>query len=326
MKVIIYVPLPRGTTRGNWITALRWADILRRLDHAVTVLDPSEFDAAIADDCDLLIALHARRSHAVVKAYREASAGRPVVVALTGTDLQSDFGSGTERHEMVLQSLELADRIVLLEPEGLKLLPSTLRHKCSVILQSSSPVPDPPAPDPNHFQIAVLAHLREVKDPFLIAKAAQLLPVESRIRILHLGGATSERWESLAVKWTQECDRYEWRGAVPHPQARETLAASHLTVLTSRQEGGPSVFSEASVCGVPIVSTRIDAAIGILSSGYPGLFDVGNPNQLADLLWKAESDAAFYSQLVDATVGLRKQFSYEAEAQSWRRLMACFSA
>ena len=321
MKVIIYVPLPRGTTRGNWITALRWADILRRLDHLVTVLDPSEFDAAIAKDCDLLIALHARRSHAVVNAYRELAPSCPVVVALTGTDLQSDLGSGTERGAMVLETLALADRIILLEPEGLKLLPATLRDKSAVILQSSSPARAPLAPNPNIFQITVLAHIRDVKDPFLIAKAAQLLPSDSRIRIVHLGGATSDHWESLALKWTKESERYEWIGSLPHQQAKETLAGSKLTVLTSRQEGAPSVFSEAAVCGVPIVSTRIDAAIGILGDDYPGLFDVGDETQLAALLRRAETDHAFYGKLVDATMRLKEKFSHQAESKSWRLLM-----
>ena len=325
MKLLIYVPLPRGTTRGNWITALRWAALLRGLGHTVTVVDPSEFNPLTANDHDLLIALHARRSHAAVHAYRDTAADVPVVVALTGTDLQSDLVSGTERSVMVLESLQLADRIVLLEPEGLKLLPAHLQDKCVVILQSSKPVLCPPPPDLSRFQITVLAHLRDVKDPFLIAKASNLLPAESRIHIVHMGGATSDRWDTLARQWTHDCKRYEWVGAVPHHQAQQILSGSRLTVLSSRHEGAPSVFSEAAVCGVPIVSTRISAAIGILGADYPGLFDVGDETQLASMLWKAESDDAYYRQLATATTNLKQKFAPERESNAWKSLLTALA-
>ena len=321
MKLLIYVPLPRGTTRGNWITGTRWAAILRELGHTVKLVAPSEFDAHSAADYDVLIALHARRSHSAVHALRAISQHSAVVVALTGTDLQSDLCSETDRSTMVLQSLEIADRIILLEPEGLKLLPHTLHSKCHVILQSSKTIAKTTPPDERIFQVTILAHLRDVKDPFLIAKAADLLPKESKLKILHLGSATSEKWELLAQEWTNRSPRYNWIGAVPHLRAQEILAGSRLTVLTSHQEGAPSVFSEAAVCGVPVLSTRICAAIGIFGRDYPGLYDVGNEHQLAELLWAAESNELFYQQLLQRTVSLKNKFSPELESQAWKSLI-----
>jgi hypothetical protein len=56
----------------------RWARILRRLGHRVIVVPRWTGEA-----CDLLIALHARRSAGSVRRFRRAYPTRPIVVALT---------------------------------------------------------------------------------------------------------------------------------------------------------------------------------------------------------------------------------------------------
>ena len=106
MKAIIITPRPVDGTLGNSITAQRWADILRTLGHDVTVAG----DWA-GEDYDLLIGLHARRSHATIKRFREAYPARPAILALTGTDLYRDLPASSEARE----SLSLATRIVALQ-------------------------------------------------------------------------------------------------------------------------------------------------------------------------------------------------------------------
>jgi glycosyltransferase involved in cell wall biosynthesis len=75
------------------------------------------------------------------------------------------------------------------------------------------------------------------------------------------------------------------------------LARSDVTVLSSRAEGGPGVVSEALALGVPILSARIDGAVGILGSDHPGYFPVGDTAALARLLRRAETDHAFLAKL-----------------------------
>ena len=87
MRIRIVCPAPRGTLFGNRISALRWARILRELGHRVVI--ETEYDGA---DCDLLIALHAKRSANAVLEGAGTQARRPVpLVALTGTDLYRDI-------------------------------------------------------------------------------------------------------------------------------------------------------------------------------------------------------------------------------------------
>ena len=322
MRILLHVPLARGSTRGNWITALRWEKILTQMGHTVCTVDPAEFESAAHGAYNLLIALHARRSADVITKFRSAAPQAKIIVALTGTDLHIDFMRGADGFDKVNGSIEAADRIVLLEPQGLKKLLPQVHSKCSVIYQSSVLPALQKKPRDSAFKISLLAHLREVKDPFLICRAAALLKKTSTASIYHAGEATTPSWEHRAVQWTQKSPRYQWLGPIPHRDALQLLANSQLTVLTSHQEGAPSVYSEAAALGVPILSTRIPASLGILGSTHPGLFDVHDAPRLANLIERAETDQGFYRELCDASLGLADCLSLAAESKAWKKLLA----
>src|SRR5689334_8614872 len=93
MKIRLVTPAPRGSRAGNRITARRWATLLRSLGHEVKV--ESEYRGGAAD---VLIALHARKSHASVLRYRATHPEGKLVVALTGTDLYGDLGRSAAAH------------------------------------------------------------------------------------------------------------------------------------------------------------------------------------------------------------------------------------
>jgi putative glycosyltransferase (TIGR04348 family) len=284
-------------------------------------VDPSEFQPESVREFDAFVALHARRSSDVIETFRSVTAAKPIVVALTGTDLHGDLSGDSVRAGTVLRSLELADKIVLLEPEGLKLLPQALHSKSFVIFQSALPVTKRESPIEGVFEVSVLGHLRDVKDPLLTARSSHLLPAESRIQIVQLGEALSPKMKQLAEEEAESNDRYRWLGAVSHQDAQQILARSRLTVLTSIHEGAPSVISEAVVNGVPILSTRIHASVGLLGADYPGLFQVDDQQQLAQLMRRAESDPSFYDLLITAVSSLLDRFSPELEEQNWQILL-----
>ncbi len=312
MRICLVTPAPPGSRKGNRITALRWARILRRLGRRVIVRQ--EYGG---ERCDLLVALHALRSFPSLQRYRSAHPDAPAVLALTGTDLYGFLHT----HADARQALELADRLIVLQPLGLAELPEEVRGKARVIYQS---VPGPrvlPAPRPDHFEVCVLGHLRSVKDPFRTALAARLLPAASRLQVLHLGAALSPDMADRAHAEAAINPRYRWLGDVAHGQALRVLARCRLLVLTSEMEGGANVVSEALAVSVPVLSSRIAGSVGLLGENYPGYFPVGDTQALARLLERAETDANFYQTLRDWCLRLRPLVDPARERQSWEDLL-----
>lgn len=313
LNVLLVTPAAKGTLHGNRVTATRWARILRSLGCRVTIA------CAFEDQrCDLLVALHARKSAPSVMRFRRDRPGHPLVLCLTGTDLYQDLATSTE----AARSIELADRIVTLEPFAARKLEPAIRHKARTIYQSSEPLKTPVRPLESCFEICVSGHLREVKDPFCAARAAALLPSESQIRITHLGGALSAEMEAAAYEEMRINPRYRWLGEKPRSQARRMLCRSRLMVISSVLEGGANVVSEAIVCKVPVLASRIPGNVGLLGEAYPGFFEVGNGEELAELMLRAETDGEFLESLRRGCSLRSKLFEPSAEKQAWRSLLA----
>jgi putative glycosyltransferase (TIGR04348 family) len=312
MKIAIVTPARAGSQQGNRVTALRWARLLRQLGHRIMVRSDYGGDSA-----DVLIALHARRSFAAIQRWRSARAERPVVLALTGTDVYGDI----QDDPAAQQSLELAWRLVVLQPLALNELSDRLKPKARVIYQSSEARRARSAQRSDAFQVCLLAHLRAVKDPLRAARAARLLPSSSMIRIVHLGAALSADMEEQSRQEMKDNPRYQWLGDVSRRKALGILAASRLLVQTSLLEGGANVISEAIAASVPVVASAIPGSIGLLGADYPGYFPVGDERALAALLSRAEADGKFYSTLKEQCVQLRSLVDPARERASWKALL-----
>lgn len=222
MKLSIITPAPPRTSYGNRVTAVRWAGILRSLGHRVVI------EQAYADEkTDLLIALHARRSYSSIRQFRQLHPDKPLIVALTGTDLYRDLKTSRQ----AWRSLEHATSIIVLQPEALKELPQELQSKARVIYQSVAETRHQPSvnrPPSSGFRICVVGHLRAVKDPFRAAMAARLLPASSHIRIAHIGKVMTAAMERRAQREMQINPRYQWLGELSPGQVQQMLARSDL--------------------------------------------------------------------------------------------------
>ena len=302
-RIALVTPAGAGTRSGNRHTALRWAAFLRRAGHRVSV--------ALAWDgapCDLLIALHARRSHDSVAHYRGARPHGALAVVLTGTDLYRDLPASPEAR----RSLELADRLLVLQDEAPRRLARHLRRKTRVVYQSAAPRARR-APPAGAFRVAVIGHLREEKDPFRAAAALERLPQEAEIEVVHVGAALSEDMAREARRRMRSEPRYRWLGGLPHARALAWLARSHVLVVSSRMEGGANVIAEAARIGTPVLASHVPGNIGMLGRGYPGYFPLGDERSLARLMARAQREAEFYRRLRRALAARRALFAPAAE-------------
>jgi putative glycosyltransferase (TIGR04348 family) len=315
MKIGIVTPAPPKSTRGNRITAERWAKLLRALGHRVTISEKY-----VNQQVDLLIALHARRSHASILRFREEHPEKPIILALTGTDVYRDIHQNAEAR----RSLELADGIVVLQPHAMRELKPAEQKKARVIYQSVKPsarVRKPRRSQENNFDVCVIGHLRPVKDSFRAAMAARRLPKHSRIRIVQIGGALSKQMAQRARRELQINPKFQWLGEVSRARALRILAQSRLCVISSRMEGGANVLSEAVVAGVPVLASRIAGNIGILGEHYAGLFPFGATAELRDLMLRAETDREFLRKLRRQITKFASLFTPARERRAWKQLI-----
>jgi putative glycosyltransferase (TIGR04348 family) len=267
--------------------------------------------------CDALVALHARKSGPSVERFRDEHPDLPIVLVLTGTDLYDEIRTCPDAR----RSMDLATRLVVLQPAGLAELSEAVRVKTRVIIQSAERPLRPAAPDPSRFRVCVLAHLRPVKDPLRTAFAARLLPSSSKIHVVHLGNALEQSLAEEAKKEMTGNSRYGWLGELPRAQALRILASSRLMVLTSRLEGGANVVSEAIACSVPVISSRIAGTIGLLGEEYPGYFPIGDTLALSDLMHRAETDAGFYESLASWCERRAALVNPASERRAWQDLL-----
>lgn len=127
MRIDIVHPAARVGNTGNRTTALRIARLLGER-HAVLVRRRWRHGGG-----DALLALHAARSHESIVAWKRRHPRGRLVVVLTGTDI---YGAGAA-DPRTARSLELAWRIVALQPDAARRVPARWNAKTRVVLQSA---------------------------------------------------------------------------------------------------------------------------------------------------------------------------------------------
>jgi putative glycosyltransferase (TIGR04348 family) len=274
-SVCIVTPALADANNGNWQTARRWATMLSG-DYAVRLCRQWPDGGA---DADVLLALHARRSAASVAAWAQAHPTRPLLVALTGTDLYRDIGHDTDAQ----RSLALATRLLVLQDQAPLSVPVVWRDKVRVVLQSCSARQALPKTT-QRLRVLVVGHLRDEKAPQTVWAAARLLAPGEGIAIDHLGAALDAELGREAVATQAACPHYRWLGAQPHEAARRRMQRAHLLLHPSRMEGGAHVVMEAVQSGTPVLASKVDGNVGMLGTDYGGYFALDDAEALVALL------------------------------------------
>ena len=313
MKIILITPGKIQSKTGNSITAIRWARLLRDLGHGVTL--QTDWDGTPAD---MMVALHAWRSASSIERFRRRFPGHALVVALTGTDI---YRYRHSHPQQTLHSMEMADALVCLHDLVYRAIPDTYRKKLHVIHQSAVPLKRTHRPSIRTFDVCVVGHLREEKDPFRTAYAARTLSEESRLRVFHLGKAHNNEWAEQARAEMEINPRYHWLGEVGAWQVRQEFVKTHVLVHSSIMEGGANVISEAVVADVPVIASDIDGNVGLLGEDYPGYYPVTDTGALCALLQRAETEQSFLRRLYELGNERKQLFAPERESMHWKVLL-----
>jgi putative glycosyltransferase (TIGR04348 family) len=285
-RVALVTPALASANNGNWQTAHRWA---RMLAANYEVRMTREWDGAPAD---AMLALHARRSAASIAAWAAAVPRRPLAVVLTGTDLYRDLAVDASAR----QSLEWADRIVVLHEGAPDDVPPGLRRKCVVCFQSCATRQALPKTG-RHLRALMVGHLRDEKDPRTYFGAARLLAERPDILLDHVGAALDGVLGTEAQALMRAQPRYRWLGALSHRATLDRIQRAHVLVHPSRMEGGAHVVMEALRSGTPVLGSRIPGNLGMLGRDYRGWFEPGDAPGLAAALQRARDEPAMLATL-----------------------------
>lgn len=318
-------PAGPGSKAGNRATAERWQRLLEQAGHQVSVV--TEYHG---ESCDLFLALHAWRSYEAVRAFQEAWPEKPLIVALTGTDI---YRHQHEYPAQTLHSMGAADVLIGLHAKVGDDIPASLSNKTVTLFQSADkPLRDSASSRPGMqnglathtaaVDVCVVGHLREEKDSLRAAFAARLLPAESRIRVLCAGRPHNAGWEQLATQEMEENSRFQWLGELEKPEISKLMCSSRVLVMSSVMEGGANVVSEACRAGLPVIASDIPGNIGLLGEDYLGYYPVGDTQALAAMLQRAESDVGFWRRLREQVDTLAGRFTPENEQKSLEQALS----
>ena len=313
MKISLVTPAGKKSRAGNRTTAVRWARILRDLGHRVSIAEQDD-----GDDADMMVAVHAWRSHQSIKTFSDNHPDRPLVVLLAGTDI---YAFQHSHPEDTLDSMERATALVCLHDLVHQATPKKFGKKLNVIYQSAPPLSSPRRPSQRTFDVCVIGHLRDEKDSLRAAYAARLAAPESKLRILHLGKAHNDEWAQATAKEVKNNARFQSLGEVPGWRVRRQFATSHAMVMSSVMEGGANVVSEAIAAGLPVIASHIDGNIGLLGEDYEGYYPAQDTEALAALLHRAETAPKFLKKLSAQVKKLQPLFKANKEAKAWKTLL-----
>ena len=293
MHLIMITPAKPDSKAGNRATAERWKGLLETAGHSVELVNEYQ-----GQPCDAFVALHAWRSVGAIRRFREAWPEKPLIVALTGTDIyrhQHEYPADT------LYSMAEADALIGLHDLVANDIPARFADKLIRLHQSADGPESFPAPkhDRNKagFNVCVIGHLREEKDSLRAAFAARLLPADSEIRVVSAGKPHNQEWQRKAEQEMAENPRFQWLGELEQAATRQLMADSEVMVISSVMEGGANVVSEACRVGLPVIASKIPGNVGLLGEDYAGYFPVGDERALAEVLYRAEQNAEFFTTL-----------------------------
>ena len=310
-RIVIVTPYLADANNGNWRTAHRWAEFLAPRYEAI--LQPEWQGHA----CDLLVALHARRSHESIARFAANFPSIPIVLVLTGTDLYRDIKDNPQART----SLDLAAALVVLQEDAIRFVPAAHRQKTHIVFQSARPL-KPAVKSRGSLQCVMVGHLRPEKDPLTALRSLEYLDRSLPVHLLHIGRALDHQLGQAATLLAGRDRRYRWADALPHGLTRAAIKRAHLLIHPSLMEGGANVIVEALTAGTPVLASHMSGNIGMLGKDYPGYFEVGDAEGLAALIQQCLADANFYSRLNNAAKVRASLFQPEEESRKLRLLVS----
>lgn len=163
------------------------------------------------------------------------------------------------------------------------------------------------------FVTTMIARFASMKRQDTVVEAISKLP--SNFHAVFVGGDGGElqRVKDL-VKSLDVVDRIHFLGI--RPDVPQILKSSDVVIMASDYEGLSLSSIEGMASGRPFVASNVNGLREVVS-GAGELFENKNPDALADILRRLQSDNAFYNEVVHKCQMRAKLFDIKACSQSY---------
>lgn len=203
-------------------------------------------------------------------------------------------------------------------------LPKTVQARSMVIPNPCAPNPDHPVqPDPNGNRLVAVGRLDHQKgfDVLLRAMGAIIEAAPDVSLTIHGEGPERGALEALIQEYNLS-GHVALPGSSPTPGA--WLSQADLVVMPSRFEGFPNVLAEATVAGLPVVSTDCDfGPREMIVDGENGvLVPVDDAPALANAVIRLMKDSALRAHMAGQAAINRDRLAPERIFQDWDQVIA----
>lgn len=280
MKILYILPNETVKSGGNWITATRLKDGLKKRNINVDIVEAKNVTKQKLIKYDLIHSFHIFKSFLKVS-HLLMDLNKDVVVSFTGTDVMQLQGSEANKVETI-ELLNKTKAIIAFNKETQDELirAGILGEKIKVIPQTPTPIvienikKEKPIIDLKYSADIIFlfaAGMRRVKAPLeLIKMMSSLVKKLDNIKLILIGPILDKE---LGEKIAEKIENKEWvkyLGEFSHQDTQRFILESDIIVNNSISEGMPSVLLEAQQLGKPILARDILGNQSVVNHGIDG--------------------------------------------------------
>jgi glycosyltransferase involved in cell wall biosynthesis len=179
--------------------------------------------------------------------------------------------------------------------------------------------PPTPLPDFDRPTIVQVANLRPQKQQGLLLRALQMILKEvPTIRGIFVGDGPDRLLLERMAKDMGISPNVEFTGTVQ--DIRPYVAQSHISVLTSRDEGFPNALLESMAMGRPVLAPNVGGIPELVRDGVEGWLVQPEADSIARAILGFIRDPSVASRMGTAAVAKARQFGWERLVHETERL------
>lgn len=161
------------------------------------------------------------------------------------------------------------------------------------------------------FVVAFTGHYIERKGPLRLLQAIEKIPQDKRVYGVFIGSGEQE----------PTGDRVLFKGRLQQEEVAEMLSAADVFALPTLNEGSCNAVAEAMACGLPVISSAIEAIEEQVNKDNAILVDPYDVNEISQAIKRLSDDRELQASMREASIDLMKNNSLAMRAAKIKKLL-----